>query len=241
MLNRVRHLDGCAVTALDGKVGRVRDVFFDDARWTIRHLMVDTGSWLSGRAVLISPYAVRRPLGAAKDLELRSTRSQVVRSPEVDAHAPVSRRSEMEVLDYYGYPSYWGAAGLWGMGDYPDFPPQAVAPMATGIDLAAAPAATDDGLLCSCAHVQGYVLHGRDGGIGHVDDFLFDEDSWAIRYFVIRTRDWWPGGTRVLVATRWIRGIDWDGREVHAGLTRDQVKASMVYDDGSPVHRDYEA
>ena len=51
MLDCVHHLDKSTVTASDGVIGHVKDVFFDDIRWTIRYLVVDTGHWMSGREV----------------------------------------------------------------------------------------------------------------------------------------------------------------------------------------------
>ena len=108
MLDRVHHLDKSTVTATDGVIGHVQDVFFDDIRWTIRYLVVDTGHWLSGRQVLISPYSVKPLVEAARNIDVRLTRQQVTDSPDVDAHMPVSRQHESEVVAYYGYPQYWG-------------------------------------------------------------------------------------------------------------------------------------
>ncbi len=239
MLNRVQHLHGCAVHASDGAIGRVRDAFFDDIRWTIRYLVVDTSKWMSGRDVLISPHAVAQPLSMAKHIEVLLTRTQVIHSPEVDTREPVSRQTEVDVLAYYGHPSYWRAGSLWATGDYPSASRTPKAVDGPVIEPAAgAPIA--EGSLRSCAHVKGCAIHAGDGSIGRVDDFVFDDESWAIRYFVVDTRTWWPGGTKVLIATHWIDRIDWDARGVHVNLTLEQVRTSPVYDEDSPVHRDYE-
>ncbi len=242
MLNRVHHLDGSTVTATDGLIGHVKDIFFDDVRWVIRYLVVDTGHWLSGREVLISPYAIKPLVATEKNIDVRLTRQQVTDSPDVDTHMPVSRQHEIEVTAYYGYPNYWGAGGLWGMGGYPYFP----VALPTAEELAddnaarAARAASADSALRSAAHVKGYAVHAIDGSVGHVSDFIFDDETWAIRYFVVETRNWWPGGTRVLVASHWIDQIDWDEHSVRVKITLSQVKSSPVYDERSPVHRDYE-
>ena len=62
----------------------------------------------------------------------------------------------------------------------------------------------EDATLRSSANVTGYDIQASDDSIGHVADFVFDDESWAIRYLVIDTRNWWPGGGKVLIATRWI-------------------------------------
>jgi len=48
-------LYGDKLAASDGEIGQVKDFYFDDQNWVMRYLVVDTGSWLSGRKVLISP------------------------------------------------------------------------------------------------------------------------------------------------------------------------------------------
>ena len=242
MLDCVRHLDKSTVTATDGAIGHVQDVFFDDMRWTIRYLVVDTGRWLSGRQVLISPYAVKPLVEAARNIDVRLTRQQVTDSPDVDTHMPVSRQQESEVLAYYGYPNYWGGNGLWAMGGYPYFPvaPPTEAELPQDKVARGAPAAARDGALRSAAHVEGYAIHAIDGNIGHVSDFIFDNETWAIRYLVVDTRNWWPGGKSVLIAVHWIDAIDWSAQGVRVKITLAQVRSSPVYDDRSPVHRDYE-
>jgi hypothetical protein len=88
--------------------------------------------------------------------------------------------------------------------------------------------------------VIGYHIAATDGAIGHVEDFLVDEATWAIRYMVVDTRTWWSGKT-VLVSPRWITRVDWDASKVEVDLTREQIKNSPVYDPSGSVQRDYEA
>ena len=243
MLDRAQHLDRSTVTATDGVIGHVKDVFFDEIRWTIRYLVIDTGHWLSGREVLVSPYAVKPMIAAAKNIDVRLTLQQVTNSPRVDSHRPVSRQLECEVAAYYGYPEYWGANSLWAAGGYPYFPVSlpTEAELAANHLARAARLASPDGALRSAAEVTGYAIHATDGSIGHVSDFIFDNETWAIRYLVVETRNWWPGGKSVLIGVHWIGRIDWAERNVHVTITLAQVRSSPIYDDSSPVHRDYEA
>lgn len=255
MLRSVKHLNSSKINASDDQIGRVSEVYFDDKAWTIRYLVVDTGTWLIGRKVLISPYSVKTPLTEDGVINVSLTREQVKNSPDIDTHKPVSRQREREYLTYYGYPAYWGLSGVWGSTDFPSFPypeglratPSMVegeAADAGAIDTAATAAAVEDSEqdshLRSTSNVASYDVQAVDDSIGHVQDFVFDDETWTIRYLVIDTVNWWPGGRKVLVATRWIDRIDWDQRKVFTSLTRDGVKNSPEYDEDALMDRQYE-
>ena len=113
MLRSMSHLEGYAVEATDGTIGHVKDFYSDDEAWVIRYLVVDTGSWLSGRNVLISPIAIGHPKWARRTLPVSITKEQVQISPDIDTKKPVSRQHGMEYSGYYGYPYYCGGAGLY--------------------------------------------------------------------------------------------------------------------------------
>ena len=230
MLNRTNHVVGSAVNASDGPVGSLTAVFFDDVTWTIRYLVVDAGSWLSGREVLISPYSVRQPLQGGRVIDLALSREQVQHSPGVDTQQPVSRQHERQMLNYYGYPGYWDGSELWAMEQYP-LPLTAEQMQANRARQRADDLAADVHLRSS-VKVTGYDLRASDDSIGHVQDFVFDDESWEIRYLVVDTRNWWPGGRKVLVAKHWIDSVDWASQTVSVKLTREQVKASPEYDEG---------
>src|SRR5450759_1770004 len=120
MLHSMKDLEDYAIGATDGTVGHVKDFYFDDKAWVIRYLVVDTGTWLSSRKVLISPIAIGHPNWAEKTLPVSITKEQVKNSPDIDTEKPVSRQHEIEYLGYYGYPYYWGGAGLWAGGAFPN-------------------------------------------------------------------------------------------------------------------------
>lgn len=232
MMNSIGHLDGAKVHTTDGEIGHVKEAYFDDQAWAIRYLVVDTGTWLEGREVLISPYAVRKAAADAKHIDVALTRDQVSRSPAVDTHQPVSRRHESDMLRYYAYPEYWTGGDLWAMGPLPMLPP----PLPTGVETADQAALRDanvsaeDVHLRSSADVTGYDIQATDDSIGHVADFVFDVDSWAIRQIVVDTRNWWPGGKKVSIDVQHIERIDWADRTVFTALTREQIKRSPEYD-----------
>ena len=85
----------------------------------------------------------------------------------------------------------------------------------------------------------GYHIQATDGDIGHVEDFLVDDRSWAIRYLIVDTTNWWAG-KKVLVAPAWIERVVWDQSKVHVAVTRAQITNSPEYDPTRPVERAYE-
>ena len=250
MLRSMKDLENYAIGATDGPVGQVKDFYFDDQSWVIRYLVVETGSWLSGRKVLISPMSVRHADWAARLLPVAITQEQVRNSPDIDTQQPVSRQHERDFLGYYGYPYYWGGVGMWGEGMYPtammtDYP-------ASGIDRAvrererAADASAeaerhrhDDPHLRSCQAIVGYHIHASDGEIGHVDGLLVDEETWAIRYLVVNTSNWWMGH-QVLVAPPWITGVHWSDMSVTVGLSRQAIRDAPVYNATAALNREQE-
>jgi hypothetical protein len=101
VLRSSKILIGYDILAQDGKIGKVHDFYFDDDQWTIRYLVVDTGPWILGRKVLISPEAVGRPDWITKNFPVDLTRQQVKDSPEIDADLHISRQQELTLSEHY--------------------------------------------------------------------------------------------------------------------------------------------
>lgn len=248
MLRNADHLNGYTIRATDDELGHVTDTYFDDKQWGLRYLVVETGSWLSSRRVLISPYSVTDIDDEDECIHVSLTREQVKNSPDIDTHKPISRQLEHEYSHYYGYNNYWAGPYLWGVGAYPlgSIPGASTAPRREPVDkrpedLAARAAdRPEDVHLRSCDQVNGYHILGTDDDIGHVKDFVFDDEEWAVRYLLVDTHNWWPGGKKVLLSTDWIKRIDWSDSTVQTTLTRNQIKSSPEYDEDMPLDRDYE-
>lgn len=240
MLRNAKELEHHELRARDEKIGHVQDFFFDDVRWVVRYLVVDTGTWLNSRKVLISPVAVRRVEWTEKLISVDLTQEQVRNSPGIDTEQPVSREHEAALTRYYEWPAYWGAAGFPDIGFSTLVPPAPI----YGADARApdthsnATAVHEDHHMRSVRAVTGHGVEASDGNIGHVHDFLIDDRSWVIRYLVIDTRNWWPG-KKVLVSPRWIRAVGWNESNVHVDLTRAAIKASPAYDPAAPPSSDY--
>jgi hypothetical protein len=236
MLRAAGELQRMVIAATDGDIGSVESFFFDDEQWTVRHIVVDTGKWLPGRRVLISPAVVERIDDERQHIVVKLTREKVRNSPDVETDSPVSRQQEIALHTYYGYGPYWGGGGLWGGGYYPAAlfpahpPPAAIDPSPPPHDTRKPGGADDaregDPHLRSTAEVAGYHLKASDGEAGHIDDFIVDDESWAIRDLVIDTSNW-PGGERVLVPVEWVRAVDWAGQTVSVDATAETVRARV--------------
>ncbi len=248
MLRSMKDLEDCAIRATDGIIGQMKDLYFDDKAWVIRYLVVDAGTWLSSRKVLISPIAIGHPDWTEKVLPVSITKEQVKNSPSIDTDKPVSRQHEMQYLGYYGYPFYWGGPGLWGGSAYPgmlmtgysgfDSVQPAVRPEAEEAYARAEEARhrDDDPHLRSYKAVTGCHIEATDGDIGHVQGLLVDEETWAIRYMIVDTSNWWLGH-QVLIAPQWIAALNWPDATVSVNVTRQAVKDAPVYDPAVQLDR----
>ena len=251
MLRSVKDLEGYAVGATDGHIGHVEDFYFDDRAWVVRYLVVDAGAWLSSRKVLISPISIGRPDWNERLLHVWLTKAQVKGSPDIDTDKPVSRQHEMDFSSYYGYPTYWSGAGLWGNGMVPEL----MLPDRDGFDAGRGTRLererTDgrfegdridgaDPHLRSSREVMTYGIHATDGDIGHVTGMLVDDRSWAIRYLIVDTSNWWLGH-RLLVAPSWISDVSWFDAKVSVRMTRQKIKDAPAYDPLAQLERVEEA
>jgi hypothetical protein len=242
MLRNVRKLQGFDVRATDGDIGHVDEFYFDDTRWTIRYLVVDTGGWLSGRKVLVSPYALGAADWRAERLHVNLTRQMIENSPDIDPERPVSRQQEIQYSGHYGWPYWWAGPGLWGPMAYPGLVPPAPELLTDERDERAALTTVEeegDPHLRSTKEVMGYVIHALDGEIGHVGDFIVDDRSWEIRYLVVDTGGWWPG-KKVLVPPEWIERVSWPDAAVEIDLHRETIKNGPEWDPDTPISRDFE-
>jgi uncharacterized protein YrrD len=232
MLNKAKTLKGYKLDSLDGEIGKVTEFYFDDQHWAIRYLVADTGSWLMGMQVLISPYALVAVVKEEQNITINLSKKQIEDSPPLNSDKPVSRQFEEAYYGYYGWPMYWSGPYMWG------YYPYIVRDREKWRESNKGGKAWDHHLRSTSA-VSGYHIQGADGEIGHVEDFIIDDETWAIRYLIINTRNWWPG-KKVLVSPKWIEHINWIESKVFINLPRETIKQSPEYTEESLLTRDYE-
>jgi hypothetical protein len=238
MLRQTKDLKGFRLAARDGDLGKIKDFYFDDSSWTIRYLVADTGTWLPGRQVLVSPYAIKhihsRP---GKHVEVDLTKKQIEQSPSIETQQPVSRQFEIDYFQYFNWPTYWGGPWEWGPAPIPGGLVGGVSPSES------TPSPPDqhhgDPHLRSASEVMHYSIQALDDQFGHIADLIFDDQTWAIRYLVADTRNWLPG-KKVLLAPQWLAWMSWPEGRVYVDLDRDTVRRAPEYHSGQELDRDYE-
>ncbi len=239
---RAKDLDGCKVAETDGELGEIKDFYFDIDDWTLRYFVVETGNWLRRRRVLIAPDAIDKPAFTADrgELRVKLTQEQIRNSPDVDTEMPFSRQQETAYRDYYAWPTYWPTAALTagGLGMAPTLV-SAHEPTRDETQATKLGEQQEDVRLRSGNEVRGYALRATGGNVGHVGDFVLDDDDWRVAYLDIDTGNWLRGKD-VLIAPDWISGVDWSDSEVSTELNTEQVKTAPEYDDKAEITLAYQ-
>ena len=221
MKSRAEKLIGMGAIGTDGEIGTVQDLYFDDERWAIRYLIIESGEWLSHRRVLISPLSVLDIGEREKPISVNLNRKIIAASPDVSTKKPVSRRFEVEYSKYFAYPIYWAGGGLWGGAMNPVAFTKGT--LTEEEEREALERDSDESHLRSVREVIGYHIRATNGSVGHIDDFLIDNDTWGIEGIIIDTRNWFPG-KKVIVEPRMISEILWSESIVAIGMEKDEVR-----------------
>jgi sporulation protein YlmC with PRC-barrel domain len=234
MLRSLKTLERYTVSATDGEIGSVANFLLDDQSWVVRYLVVETGTFFERRRVLISPVFFRQTEWSTRRFHLSLTVDKVKNSPSVDLDKPVSRQHERDYYRYYNYPYYLETSGFGGVSSYP-------VELASSLphEIVASDDLPGNVHLRSINELAGYHIHGSDGSIGHVQDFIVDDETYAVRYLVVNTRNTWFG-KKVLVAPGWASRVSWEERAVYVALSRQAIKNSPMWDPAVPVTRSYE-
>lgn len=217
MLRSLKEISGYRVESLDGAIGSIKDFYFDDLHWRIRYFVVDTGNWLPGRKVLVNPRVVKEPHFTSQSVQVAMPKQRIENSPSIDFDQSVSRETEVELAKYYGWPHYWAPR------DAKDVPVEG------------------EQNLRSASEVFGYKIDAKDGNIGHVEDLIAETETQQIHYVVVDTRNWLPGGKKVLLDRDWIERISWTDRACEVDLLRQTIENGPEYNPTHPVNREIEA
>lgn len=234
MLIKAKELHGSKLLAKDGSIGKVAEFYFDDKHWAIRYLVADTGGWLTGRKVLISPYALESVDRESLAVSINLTKEQIENSPALESDKPVSLQFEESYYGYFGWPMYWFGYYPWGESSLAVTRRMNATGPAPRIQ-----AEKWDHHLRSTHAVSGYQLHAADGDAGQITDFILDDESWEIRYLVVETGGW-LNGRKVLVSPHWINDVSWGQSKVFTSFSMEEIRKSPEYSEAELLDRDYE-
>jgi len=176
-------LAGYRVHALDGNLGRVADIYFDDVEWQVRYLAVSGKRKAQPRKFLLAPEVISHIDRESGLLSVRLKTTVVHDSPAV-LGGGLSRQDESNLRAYYGWPDYWSAMA----------PAQEAGPFP----------ALDLSRLHSLAEVQGYRVLAEDSpeDLGPLTELIINDRTWKIHGIEVDVSDWLPAG-RV-----WVRSVD---------------------------------
>ncbi|MRH42670.1 PRC-barrel domain containing protein [Aquibacillus halophilus] len=231
MLHYANRIQEFNVQATDGKLGKVKDIYFDEDSWVVRYLVVDTNKWLPGRKVLVSPISFDHIDYENSTVNIFESKDMIKNSPSIDEHQPVSRKQEQMLSVYYGWPYYWNYLDTpmtWGQ-----FPTPGELRSAGSKEKELTPEQEESKKLRSVKEIKGdfsgYNIQATDGEIGHVTDFIVDDYNWKLRYFIVETKKLLPGKF-VLLSIDWIESISWLDRNVVVDLPKEKIENGPFYD-----------
>jgi sporulation protein YlmC with PRC-barrel domain len=222
-----RDLSGYSVRALDGDVGRVRELYFDDAQWQVRHVVVDVGRWSRSRRVLVSPSAIAEILWEHRRLVLTATRDQVWAWPEASADQPVARQLESRRRSQANWAVTVAGDALTSYSEAlrtPTFEPL----NANGTPF--------DPHLRTSRVVVGLDLRAEGASVGRIADLVLDDASWEVLYLVVA----WHDGKRFALPTNCVRRIAPEEKAVTAGVDSTALASSPRLEPATLFTRQYE-
>jgi hypothetical protein len=237
MFMSVKKLENMPIQGTDRQIGCLRQVYFDDEKWVIRYLVVETDQHIGRRRVLVSPIAAEQLDLSSGSLQVRLDSRQIAQCPDVDADMPVSRQKERAFNKHFGYAAYWHGPGPWGEGLVP-------------MSLISAPSQTEeppdeeggeeggDPCLRSSREVIGYRIQASDGSVGRIRDLIFDLMDWSIYYLEVGLRVRLRS-KRILLDPRWVNEVRWREQKVFVGVSRQVLRTAPPFETFTAITPEY--
>ncbi|MFA9557135.1 PRC-barrel domain-containing protein [Evansella sp. AB-rgal1] len=225
-----------SVIGNDGAFGTVRDALFDEDFWTIRYIVVKTGVLFTKETLYISPASIEKIDIESHIIRVNISQEQAAKAPLL-GDEPISRESERSFGSYYGLNPYWMGGSVWGSGMN-----------ARGIINLHKETSLDDDVYTTereekkvhkAKDVIGDELATEEESFGKIEDILFEEDTFKVRYFIADTQRFFPR-KKVLISTDWITSVNWVTGRMEVSVTKDQIENAPTYFPGQPITREIE-
>ena len=217
------------IRALDGELGKVHEFYFDDRLWQIRYLVVELGTWIKSRRVLISPLALAAFDG--DQLTVQLTKSDIGNCPESETDKPVSLQQSERAETLFAMSQPFGGLGGGGASALPLVARHTLGDPERGTRW--------NRHLRSSRAVARYVLLADEGECGGIENFLIDDRTWTIRFLVIKPSLRRNPALRLL-GTAMVSGIRWEQESVDIGCSRADVEKLPCFDPALHVNVSYE-
>jgi hypothetical protein len=194
----VKALHGAAIAARDGKIGWIADVYFDDARWALRYLVVDTGRAMPRHEVLVPAAAIASAGLDHGEVPVKLTRDEVEHCPDADTQPPVYLQFDAHL----GYPHFLSRPHWREL----------------------APGAPVDRHLRSTRILIGYDVLAFDRPVGHVEDFRLQPPEWTIAC-IVASEGGWRRSPRYRIRPEAVELIDWPAHTIQLRVPRASLAA----------------
>jgi len=107
MLRPIKDILNYKILATDGEIGGVSDLIVDDREMKLRYLVIDTGSWLPGRKVVLSTSWISSVAPEKQTVVMNIEKKRIKEAPEFTPDVDLDRSYETRLHDYYRFPYYW--------------------------------------------------------------------------------------------------------------------------------------
>ncbi|MGZ3788182.1 MAG: hypothetical protein ACXVLQ_06640 [Bacteriovorax sp.] len=221
MLQSFKKILNSSLHAKDGKIGHLDDLLFDDVKWTVRYLVVRTGGILNRERVLISPLGIAKLDWSNRAVKLNLTQQQIETSPDIDTDQPIFRQMEKKYFDFYNWPYYWDDMGIFGIDPR--------AKLNENKSKSKQSNTKQDPHLRSCRIVSGYSIEAENTRVGHVEDFLIEDETWTIQNLLVHKKTLWPNRPK-MIDTKSIDSVDWFSRSIELAMTKKEIESSPEFE-----------
>jgi hypothetical protein len=234
MLRPLEPIVGYDIDGIEETIGKVADFYFDDATWDIRYVVVDTGSWLIDRKVILSPEAFDEPDWRSEKMPTSLSKKEIEESPGIDADKPVSREKEIDIFKFFRWAPYWNATNASGI-----YAAATTPPVVNESDSNTAENDEAKTNIRSFEEVRNYLAHTIKDDAGKVRDFIIDDNNWKIRFLVIDIGSLLKS-REILVPVKFVTSIDWHKAAIELALDKATLEQVPEYDDNEMITNEYE-
>jgi hypothetical protein len=226
-------IDGFTVLDRDGEAGTVEDIYFDLVRWVLRYLLVRHETLV--RDILISPLIIDTLRWPERRIWLRLFDEEIDAAPAIDTAQSITRHQEKSYNEYFFVPDYWEGENLWGQ----ESTPQELLTWLRAEQPKSSGDGEEESYLLRGSELQDYNIQSPRGTAGSVEDFLWDPETYAIRFLVIHI-----GGLlsskKTLLSPLWITRFDREGKKLQVELPKEAIEKAPAYQMGEPLTPAYE-
>ncbi|MCF3942003.1 PRC-barrel domain-containing protein [Oceanobacillus alkalisoli] len=206
------------IDATDGEMGKIKDIYIDDNDWKIRYAIVDTRKWLPERKVLLPPSIFIGVNPENESMEVEYDKSTIKNSPPVPEGTDLTRDKENQLFKYFGWTRYWSddvilsgeKRPLGRVGSNEEEWYERMEDPLYDADEGELRRHHRDNNLRSHEEIMNSRAHGKNGKLGKVVDFIYDDD-WKVKYIVltsnnVMTNDYYPYPIERITSVDWFEG-----------------------------------